>query len=265
MGALETKLIEELTPLYKQLVEVVEKTKHKNNVSGFIPHYGFEYESCEYPKLLFVGKAVNGWGDKPNLDYENWLNIDKTDRYNQLHWVKKCEGQNTFKECKDENNNYYNTRKSAFWRVIKRLSMNYFHEDKTTIDSKGSWYEKIAWTNLYKIAPSNEGNPDLSMINAQQELCAKILAKEIEVLSPNVVIFFTSGWENPFKLHFPDLFRDSIKVAGFGRNKKYEIFSNVYEGKLIIRTVHPQGKPETEHVDLMTKLIDKHCGVNQNE
>ena len=108
----------------------------------------------------------------------------KKNRTGQMEWVSNLEGQNG-----------NNTNKSAFWRTIKKISIEYFREK--------DWYNYIAWSNLYKLSPE-KGNPNANLQNIQRETCLKILDEEIKVLQPNYIIFLTSGWE--------DYYLQSIKV-----------------------------------------------------
>lgn len=62
------------------------------------------------------------------------------------------------------------------------------------------WYEHIAWTNLYKVAPYAGGNPDDRLKAAQQEACEALLTEEIRHFQPTHILFATgrAGWYDPF-------------------------------------------------------------------
>lgn len=100
-------------------------------------------------------------------------------RNDQIEWVNNLSG----------NTKGYNTRKSAFWRLIKKVAITYYPD---------KWYSNNAWTNLYKIAPWKDCNPSRKLQNAQRKYCFELLKNEIEILSPKYVIMLTSGWEWPF-------------------------------------------------------------------
>lgn len=233
MESLKDELKNKLQPLYCKMLD----NKTFNNVAVTCVQWGINF-----PKengLMFVGKSINGWNT--NETDANALFCETNPnrmfaRNNQMEWIKKLEG----------NNPVYNTKKSAFWRVIKQIGI------KST--GKEDWYSYAAWTNLYKIAPSNGGNPDTKLRKEQLESCQKILKTEIEILKPKYIIFCTSGWEKDFLWY----------LNGGSTSSLQEVrWSNKYESKLYkimnitcITSLHPQGKPEKEHIKAILQLMD---------
>lgn len=59
------------------------------------------------------------------------------------------------------------------------------------------WFETIVWSNIYKIAPKENGekgkpmNPDNRLCRAQIEICRDILEKEIDTYKPTHILFIT--------------------------------------------------------------------------
>ena len=53
------------------------------------------------------------------------------------------------------------------------------------------WYQKIVWTNLYKIAPRKGGNPSEAWRKMQREACAQLLRAEIVFFNPTHILFVT--------------------------------------------------------------------------
>jgi hypothetical protein len=128
------KEIDGLKTLYKKLLEV-DANGFKDDIYTFFPQAGEKYFNAK-KRCLFIGKSVNGWVTKCT-DVDALFNIKNKDRIvnrnDQMEWVSNLEGQNGKK---------YNTKKSAFWRIIKNISLEYFGEK--------DWYNYIAWSNLYK-------------------------------------------------------------------------------------------------------------------
>lgn len=142
------------------------------------------------------------------------------------------------------NSKGYNTKKSAFWRVVKKVAELQYPKD---------WYANVAWTNLYKIAPWSGGNPNGAMQQMQQSYCFELLDTEIRTLSPEYVIMLTSGWEWPF-----------LKYLNGGVQSKplREVQWNGYKttlvdinGRKYIISQHPQGKNEWKHVEVIRNLM----------
>jgi hypothetical protein len=233
MTEIEKKLRTELKPLYQNLLN----DNTFENICSFCVQWGENFSLDKHTGILFVGKAVNGWVNaETDIDVlfgnSNERIIARND---QMKWVHDLEGSNED----------YNTKKSAFWRVIKKISNNYF---------PSKWYSHVAWSNLCKIAPFKGGNPSDRLYDEQLDSCLKILQKEIEILSPRVVVMFTSGWEKDFLFYLNDnnkpTSEKTVEWNGYETNL-YKI-----KGFNYIASPHPQGKPEDKHVNVIIDLIE---------
>jgi len=233
MNDLTKKLREGLMPLYKELLGVAQLTD-----CAFCVQWGKKFPAGQNDGILFVGKAVNGWiTEEKDMDvlFGNG-NESIFDRADQMQWVEDLEG--------DENT--YNTRKSAFWRVIKKISQK-FHPD--------NWSSHIAWSNLCKIAPFKGGNPNDTLYYKQLSFCQEIFEKEIEILSPKYVILLTSGWEKDF-LYFLNGKQptESIHEETWGNGYETKVYR--IKDTIFITSPHPQGKEEQTHVEVITHLFN---------
>jgi hypothetical protein len=232
--AISIKLRERILPIYREMFE----QNNFDNICTFSIQWGEDFPIEKNKGLLFVGKAVNGWvtDDKNVDDLFDKDNADRIfERKDQMKWVNELSG----------NTKGYNTNKSAFWRVIS-LVTNTYHPEK--------WYSHIAWTNLYKVAPFDGGNPNGRLQNQQKKHCINLLQSEIDTLSPAYVIMLTSGWEWPFIEDFKR--RNDFKIIAERKWKKYKT-SLVKIGKVkYIISHHPQGKNELEHKKAIIELIE---------
>jgi len=225
----------ELKTLYEKLM--LDVSDYTDDICPFFIQVGKNFFSAS-KRLLFVGKATNGWVTKERevanlFDLENYDRI--VNRDDQMEWVHDLEGVN----------NIYNTNKSSFWRLIKNVSSD--------ILGIKDWYNYISWSNLYKIAPWEGGNPNGSLQKLQRETCISILNEELKLLKPNAVIFLTSGWEN-FYLDSIGLSESKNSVESWGDYSfSYQVFNEI----LYIQSFHPQGKPEQEHKEGLLKILLK--------
>lgn len=223
-----------IVPIYKKLFQ----QNKFDNVCTFAVQWGEDFSREKNAGFLFVGKAVNGWltNDQniENLFDEN--NPDKIfNRNDQIQWVDNLSGNTTG----------YNTRKSAFWRLITKIASQYHGK---------MWYSHIAWTNLYKVAPYEGGNPNIKMQRQQNTICFELLENEIRILSPEYVIMLTSGWERPF---FENKKKSSaITTIEEVQWKKYKTTLMEVDNVKYIVSHHPQGKNELLHKKAIIKLID---------
>ncbi len=53
------------------------------------------------------------------------------------------------------------------------------------------FFDYIAWSNLYKIAPKESGNPSNCLCKKQLDVCREILKREIEVFDPTHILLIT--------------------------------------------------------------------------
>lgn len=215
---MKNTLKEKLLPLYSKF-----DPSDISRLSVFNVQIGDQWKENE--SILFVGKAVNGWNEINSIT-ELFSEYDASDI---LSWL-------------EDNSDEYNPKSSAFWRVIKKVERN-------NSNISDNWYEKIAWSNLCKLAPKQGGNPNNADFEKQKDICREILLTEIDILKPKAVILFTSDWD------ILDLERDEPIAEEFWGNYSSSLYRNndIY----YIHTVHPQGKKEDEHVNAICKLLNK--------
>jgi len=234
---------QELFNLYQNLIEQVYIKKDsyvENDLTLFSSGIGKEYND----KLMFVGRAVNGWYtrfDKTNIkDKEIVLtDINKHIAEDDLQWVIDLWGNNEYNEDYETD---YNTKKSPFWRLIKRLSDELIEKNEFVIN-------KIVWTNLYKISNFKGGNPSGSLRNIQFDTCREILNLEINIFKPQIIIFLTGlPWTKPFISGLNNIMTNA--------NNKYVEFVGKLDNSLIIVGQHPQGKPEIVHFNEIINEIN---------
>ena len=58
----------------------------------------------------------------------------------------------------------------------------------TKNENAEDFYKKIAWSNLFKLSPTNGGNPKGAIWDEQIKYCKSILEKEIEILNPTHIL-----------------------------------------------------------------------------
>jgi hypothetical protein len=100
----------------------------------------------------------------------------------------------------------YNTRLSAFWRVLVDL-----------LGDRGdpARASELVWTNLYKVSPAAGWNPGADLQRAQRTRAAELLRFELEAYRPRRVLALTGDWIVPFEaeLSLELTWRDGLVVA----------------------------------------------------
>jgi hypothetical protein len=205
-------------------------------ITGFMAMVGQTYQR----DLMVVGRAVNGWRAEctpealtiqANLQQFVQDVLDNvTDQAScPMRWVSTAWG----------NTQYYNTRRSAFWRAIRRVvgALNIADIEDA------AWPSYLIWSNLYKIAPAAGGNPSAMLCSLQLNGCISLLEEEFQTYRPKRLLFLTGiGWAGPFvKRLAPSLtvVPDFRYVQAVGKT-----LENNHDASTIVVAVHPQGKLE---------------------
>ncbi len=224
-------------PEYLQLQNDFKGDINQDGYALFFPQIGFQYPQRKNSGLLWIGRATNGWGNDVKKD-----TINK--EYVQSQFEESI--MNDYIECywSKQNENKYKFKRSAFWRIIAGVSSRLYEQ--------GYWSNYIAYSNLYKIAPSCGNNPSSRVKKAQCNACNRILQLEIDMLSPKAVILLTGqSWCRGFFLE------DIIKTnpVAYSKLGNYTVFKWICNGINFIITEHPMRKPEQEHIHSILSLL----------
>ena len=202
---------------------------------------------CRYAyALMVVGRAVNGWDEGVLPEHlashaaaecysHAVLDSVNGDGLCPMRWVTDSWGNA---------NGEYNTRRSAFWRTIRGVVARL----EITDTEQDSWSSHLVWSNLYKIAPAEGGNPGETLCQIQLAGCRELFNLELTTYTPARLLLLTgTGWAAPF---LPDFDGTSQDVPGFCYVEGFGTLT-ITPGKPPIRYVvaaHPQGKPEGQWV-----------------
>lgn len=107
------------------------------------------------------------------------------------------------------------------------------------------WSSHLVWSNLYKVSPAEDGNPNSVLCEAQLLSCVELFKLELRTYSPSRVLLLTGAdWAAPFVAEANLQEEESFHyVKQYGR---YHLGDGL-ETQCVI-AVHPQGKPEADWV-----------------
>lgn len=194
----------------------------------FWPLCGARYDA----ELMVVGRAVNGWVEDwtsrrlrdpaQRQDAVAFLRHDAEPvARDRMEWVTALWGATSG----------YSTRRSAFWRVLRRISGG--------DDPAADWPSRLVWTNLYKVSPAVGWNPGSNLQRVQRASAALLLRLELESFAPQRVLALTGNWLLPFVGPLGlDLEPTSGLVEGVGYRG----------GSAWVVAKHPMTKPEDRYV-----------------
>ena len=192
-----------------------------SNLCPFVSKAGKDYPSEPNRGLVFYGRATNGWDEEDHSE---------TNQVEHILW--------------------YQTRR-PFINLLYYVGWEYYGND---------YYNNLVWSNISKIAPDG-GNPPDVLWDAQYGHIVKIIKREMQILSPSVVVLVTGNtagehWHTPFFEAIPNL--QIVKSIVWGQSKEgLDCTASFYtDGELcVILTDRPEMRPIQEHADAITELI----------
>ena len=234
------------TDLFDQLLRTTGESRstfRETALTAFWPMCGHNWKG----ELMVVGRAVNGWTDpwppakaadavgRSEIVSMTLLASQGDGSGCPMLWVSRLWGARR----------PYNTRRSAFWRVIRQAVGALDVCDPAL----PVWPSSLTWTNLYKLSPAAGGNPSAGLIRLQQELCLELLRQEVVDYKPARLLFLTGmDWAQPFLSRMGDLvtrWQGSGPVQTAGVLRIRELASPV----AVVVGQHPQGKGDGRYVE----------------
>ena len=208
-----------------------------SKITGFLSMKGDHYDN----ELMVVGRAVNGWTQgifpaelntpisRKKYAEKIYRTVTRQDGC-PMEWVTDCWG----------NQEGYNTKKSAFWSVIRTV----VGELEIACIDQHTWPSHIVWSNLYKLAPEKGGNPNNTLCNVQLSGCCSLFELELSIYNPKRLLLLTGlGWAGPFLKNICSIRQiEQTHVEAIGK-----LNIGKQTTKVVVAT-HPQAKPENDWV-----------------
>ena len=218
------------------------------NVTGFLAHEGCLYSHDS--GLMVVGRAVNGF--EHDIEPVAFNRPDFRARYaNELWQMSYPHDGNCPMEWVAERFDREGDW-SAFWGVIRRVAIGL----KVCEPERTDWSSHLTWSNLYKVTPAVERNPNDPLCDAQYEGCKELFKCEFQDYSPRFLLFLTENRNNPEWWARPflnDLYGHELQCWSEG-NKQYVCFTarlsltDCPRETLIVGVVHPERQPGTRQM-----------------
>jgi hypothetical protein len=214
-----------------------------DGLTTFLPRRGLQSTN----ELMIIGRAPNGWR-------ERWIPSKAAEEAGRREILDQIEVEITATRIcpmtwATAPQVTWNWRRSAFMRLMKRLSALLPGYDEAT------WPSRLIWSNLYKVAPYEGGNPKTRLCDAQLKVCLRYLATEIEVWRPQrVVIVAGWNWAQPFIDHLTR--QTSIPMSGKVHWKGVVLVSQDSVPVKIVVCIRPEGKSVDDLCTEITSAFD---------
>ncbi len=146
----------------------------------------------------------------------------------------------------------YNTRRSAFWRVIRGVVERLAIAD---VEQK-TWPSHLLWSNLYKVAPEKGGNPGGALCKVQLPGCIELFRSELTTYKPSRLLLLTgTQWATPF---LSETDKSLQKRPGFQYAEDFgTITLNGGHQLRYVVAAHPQRKPEAQWIEEVVEAYDR--------
>ena len=227
---------------------ILNPNNYQYHVTGFLAIKGEEYSTLG-GGLMAIGRSVNGWGYRGIMPAEF---CDQELRENfagqVVQWSTGEDGNCPMQYYWDNNN-----AGSPFGRVLNGVVHNLEIPDF----NEAIWPSYLVWSNLYKLSPSDKGNPNITLRNAQQTGCIDLLRVELETYRPERVLFLTGyDWACPFLEEFTKNYSQMPEEMNQTYVKQFGqlILPNQHQCKVVI-ACHPQTRPEDAWVCAVMKAF----------
>ncbi|MCB0479270.1 MAG: hypothetical protein KDC84_13970 [Crocinitomicaceae bacterium] len=221
-------MLEPTDKINQSYAELIEKIRMNwddlgvEKLSSFHANIGEKVKApCE---LLVVGRAVNGWWNE--FDKKNGPEMKA--EFEILNWMDSPEEWKKY--------GAHSPFAQFMWKLTQKFIKS--HEDT---------FQLNAWTNLYKIAPPDRGNPWSGLMDLQFDECKRILYEEIDLLKPKIIVF-TTGWK-----YWAEDFLGEMDLERV-ENKEYLDAHGTYKDSRVFVTQHPQGKKQQVMLDEILEL-----------
>lgn len=194
---------------------------------AFWPVIGRRFETSA-PRVLLVGRATNAW--EPGLD------ADEARTYSDVSKAGQFVEADAY------------ARRSAFWRAARGTLAALGFDTDAAADHRNDWMQVLTWTNLFKVAPRQGGNPSQRVRDLIRDDCVELLGREVDALKPSVVLVFAGA--------------DWFEAFGQGLGVALEPSAGRFVGGVAqargarwVVAKHPMGKPHAEFVAELTAAL----------
>lgn len=204
-------------------------------------------------ELMVCGRAVNGSEESHEISPADLHTEEARKRRVQRLEDTMTEQQDLdwVTECWDKPIGKYYTRRSAFWRVTRRVA----NQICAAPFDDGAWSSYLAWTNLFHVAPLKTGNPGKPLRDLEQNACLRLLEYDVMRFGPRrLLVLAGHDWASPFFTKSVTWSPDAAFVQGSGR---WTLPNGQSVAVVVAR--HPQGKRE----DLLTDKVVQAFGELQ--
>lgn len=230
----------EYTDCYDEMLAAIGRDYDgAEKLTAFWPLVGSEYKAGS--GTLIVGRAPNQWGVAYDVPAKKLQDAGR--RRSIVKELREDHDTQSFDWWIEHYNPDAQRRlgrqptatRSAFFRVAGKATST-------------AW-SRLAWSNLYKVAPAKGRNPGASLQAAQGSLARELFHKEIDALDPKTILVLAgSDWFDNFQN------REGLTFKKAPRCDFVQGVANV-GGRRWIVARHPERKPQAPFVEEVKRCL----------
>lgn len=212
---------EKLNALYEEelKIDTIKSLKDKDNISAPLLLNVYKNYLDSNIKIMYVGKETNNWLTHSSISIEKRgaIGVFKDDELDLDRLVTRY---------KKQMDNPSDWKANAFFKQYTNIQKQLLCEK----------IGNIVWNNLFKMSyDTGKGYSKNALGHSKlQEISKNIFLKELEILSPDVIVFVTgASYDKVIKEYFKDEY-ETIEIIIPRKIWKFK-----YKGITCYRTVHP--------------------------
>lgn len=222
--------------IYQTLLEPFQERLWSHEMTSCPVIVGSNYETSPF-RMLYIGRAVNGW------EFD-WHEDTLEGLANQVFSHGFDVDSISTNPIQPDG---YNFNRSPFWQLCyKLLELN---------GEASEWSSRVAWSNLFKVAPYSRYNPDDKDIVRQIKPCIELIKKEIEMLKPTHVVFVTDTWWMEPADYTDASFAKELGITLVSDSTNTIVGQGTYNGTKMVVTKRPE-TAKTSRADHAQQIID---------
>lgn len=163
--------------LFVELLDLWQRLQKDFAIAApFVPVVGTHYGAPDAPKIMYIGKATEGWDEEPRMT------LAGRDLFTREFYESLCSGD----------------YRSIYWYFIRNMTEKLYSAVGAESKNDMKWaLDRVIWSNLMKIGTAASW-PRKSFAKAQAPFMEKLLRYELETHRPDAIILTTNWYEWEF-------------------------------------------------------------------
>ena len=243
--------------LYEKLYEECSVADFFSKSAHFVSMQG-EYYGNSDKKFMLIGRATNGW-EPLNMQSKELFGDEAEALFfdcSRWNWIESINGTLYSTHDREQTNlsKRYCIDKKPYWAYTKEI----WSQIDGSFVNDDIWQKNIVWSNLYKVAPAAQDNPDWIARKTQYNTCLQILKEELEYYKPTHILIITGyDWFESFSCLFENVIDTGKRnvLRGENKNEDYVEATAEYKGAKVVVACRPEWREREKYVSQIVEAF----------